>query len=326
MRLVVQNYHESLVSILDIAMKYRKEQGQINTESVVLLTGIINSLKEIIVFIKNRFGRFLKSSLKVPLSEHQVSKQQMQSKLDLLKARFSKGTVDTALSEILIRHFERYIVKKSFGTFHIISYNKKLISKLINLDDSNGIENSKITSLLLDMNFNTNAFIDYLTESIAKRLVAIKDDIGKIELLQIELLEINHKDGTRRVKFHRGDSSVLQVVKKWIHDEIAFLNEKLDLQHKFLNKKVPEAPLPKLVCNLSSDQISIFLRALDEAKIVHAKSLNEVFKVIVPFLSTSYKNELSPGSVRSKSYTIEERDKDVVLEALEKVIGKIRKY
>jgi len=89
---------------------------------------------------------------------------------------------------------------------------------------------------------------------------------------------------------------------------------------------VPELPIPKLICNLSSDQISTFLRALDEAKIVQAKSLNEVFKVIVPFLSTPHRSELSPGSVRSKSYTIEERDRDLVLDALEKVIVKIRKY
>jgi len=323
-RLVVQNYHDSLISILDIALR-RQEEQQNNTSVMEILTEIINSLNFTIKSIKNRFGRFLKSSIKVSLSDFQSSKQQLKNNLDILKVEVSKESVESKLSILLIHHFERYSGKKSFATLHQINYNKKLIKKLIGTTDAGVINSKQIISLLIEMNFNTKPFIAYLTGFIYERVAMIPDDVGKLEELHLQLLEINHKNVLHR-KFNRRDPGILHMLKRWIHDEIDFQKSRLDLQQKFSNEKGPELPLPKLVCNLSSDQISIFLRALDEAKIVHAKSLNEVFKVIVPFLATPNRNDLSPGSVRSKSYTIEERDKDVLLEALEKVIVKIRRY
>ncbi|HSV10119.1 MAG TPA: hypothetical protein VLI68_05080, partial [Hanamia sp.] len=76
----------------------------------------------------------------------------------------------------------------------------------------------------------------------------------------------------------------------------------------------------------STDQIGIFLRAFDELKVLQARSMNEVFKTIVPHLSTPYKEELSYDSVRSKSYVAEERDKKIVIETLQQVIETIKRY
>ncbi len=82
----------------------------------------------------------------------------------------------------------------------------------------------------------------------------------------------------------------------------------------------------KVLCILSTDQMAIVLRAFDELKVLKARSMNEVFKTIVPHLSTPYKEELSYDSVRSKSYAAEERDKKVVIETLQQIIEKIKKY
>jgi hypothetical protein len=54
--------------------------------------------------------------------------------------------------------------------------------------------------------------------------------------------------------------------------------------------------------------------------------MNEVFKTIVPHLSTPYKENLSYDSMRSKSYVAETRDKEIVIETLEKMIKKIKGY
>jgi hypothetical protein len=54
--------------------------------------------------------------------------------------------------------------------------------------------------------------------------------------------------------------------------------------------------------------------------------MNEVFKTIVPHLSTPYKENLSYDSMRSKSYVAEERDKKTAIETLEKLIEKIKSY
>ena len=80
------------------------------------------------------------------------------------------------------------------------------------------------------------------------------------------------------------------------------------------------------MCVLSTDQTALILRAADELKIIIAKSMNEVFKTIVPHLSTPYKENLSYDSMRSKSYAAETRDKEIAIQTLEKIIKKIKEY
>jgi len=88
----------------------------------------------------------------------------------------------------------------------------------------------------------------------------------------------------------------------------------------------PEAHLFKILCTLSVDQIGIILRAADDSKLILSKSLSLIFKLIVPYLSTQNKNDLSWDSMRSNSYHPEGRDKEVAIEALEKMVEKIMEY
>ncbi|WP_179414592.1 hypothetical protein HDF19_00395 [Mucilaginibacter sp. E4BP6] len=82
----------------------------------------------------------------------------------------------------------------------------------------------------------------------------------------------------------------------------------------------------KILCQLSVDQLGIILKAADDAKLVIAQSLSLVFKSIVPYLSTPAREELSWQSMRSSSYHPEERDKELAILALEKMIKEIKQY
>ena len=73
-------------------------------------------------------------------------------------------------------------------------------------------------------------------------------------------------------------------------------------------------------------QTGLILRATDELRILVSKSMNEVFKTIVPHLSTPYKEDLSYDGMRSKSYVAEDRDKQIAIETLERIIKKIKQY
>ena len=90
--------------------------------------------------------------------------------------------------------------------------------------------------------------------------------------------------------------------------------------------KLPDKDPFKIICELSVDQMGIMLKAADDIKLIVSRSLSMVFKSIVPYLSTSKKKELSWDSMRSNSYHPEERDKEVAIVALEKMIGKIKAY
>lgn len=82
----------------------------------------------------------------------------------------------------------------------------------------------------------------------------------------------------------------------------------------------------KVLCTLSADQIALILRAADESQVLKARSMNAVFKLIIPFLSTPHRESLSAAAVRSKAYNPEEADRDAAVEALHRIVKKIQGY
>lgn len=82
----------------------------------------------------------------------------------------------------------------------------------------------------------------------------------------------------------------------------------------------------KVLCDLSTDQVALVLRAADELRILKARSLRSVFKTIVPHLSTPNKEHISPDAMRVNAYKAEDRDKQVTIEQLKQIIKKIKDY
>lgn len=89
---------------------------------------------------------------------------------------------------------------------------------------------------------------------------------------------------------------------------------------------VQDIAIPKLLFNLSVDQIAIITRAAFDTKVLKTKSLNELFRSIAPNISTIQRADVSYKSMRSKSYAIESLDKEVVLNVLQNIAEAVRNY
>jgi len=113
----------------------------------------------------------------------------------------------------------------------------------------------------------------------------------------------------------------------------AFLTDQLDRLESLIRVRyaaycgtaTPEIRY-KILCALSVDQIGLILRAADDTGLLQAKSLNHVFKSIVPYLSTAIKTNISFDSMRSSTYHPEAPDKEKAIAALERMIAKINNY
>lgn len=111
------------------------------------------------------------------------------------------------------------------------------------------------------------------------------------------------------------------------------LTDKLDRLESLIRARYPDycgggAPEIhyKILCTLSVDQIGLILKAADDTRLIQAKSLSQVFKSIVPYLSTSNKTDISFDSMRSSTYHPEAADKRKAIAVLEKMITKINDY
>ncbi|HTD99052.1 MAG TPA: hypothetical protein VK668_07175 [Mucilaginibacter sp.] len=84
--------------------------------------------------------------------------------------------------------------------------------------------------------------------------------------------------------------------------------------------------LTKILCALSADQLGILLRAATDAGILVGRSFRKVCKAVAPYLSTPWKTDIQPDTLRSHGTRPEARDKEVAIAFLEKMIEKIKNY
>jgi hypothetical protein len=82
----------------------------------------------------------------------------------------------------------------------------------------------------------------------------------------------------------------------------------------------------KVTCNLSVDQIGILLKAGDDTRLLSARSFSLVLRSIIPYLSTERMENFSWKSARTSTVKMEQRDKDAALEALERLVAKVKEY
>lgn len=88
----------------------------------------------------------------------------------------------------------------------------------------------------------------------------------------------------------------------------------------------PGGLLEKVLCALSADQLGILLRAASDVGILVGRSFRKVCSAVAPYLSTSWKTDIAPDTLRSHAGRPEFRDKEIAIEFLQQMIEKIRGY
>lgn len=186
--------------------------------------------------------------------------------------------------------------------------------------------------LLISLNFNYIEYINYLISRIVRSLDSqVTPEERKSKLLW-HFKEFCQLYSNEKIMFEASQENIKDVLSNWFRHEIAYLNTGIELNRESKTDVVTkltdgmEATENKIECILSTDQMGLILRATDESRILKARSMSQVFKTIVPHLSTPFKRDLSYQSVRSKSYNAEERDKEIAIQTLEKIIKKIKSY
>jgi hypothetical protein len=190
---------------------------------------------------------------------------------------------------------------------------------------------SRLDELLINMNFNSKTYIYNLTQRLAASINDLEQPGEKLDrlLFYLKLFKQYHKKP--RIIFNRKDADLHKQVSNWFTQEVFYLEKQvhysiIPLKGVEVSKEVVQKEKTKLLSVLSVDQMALILRAADDLKIVMARSLNSVFKNIVPYLSTPYQENISYDSMRSKSYSAEMRDKEIVIETLQQMIKKINEY
>lgn len=333
----IKQFHSSLIALLDQAMR-NKICNSRYPELKQILNELIRYISELLAFIEGRFIDFLNVNGNVPTAYFNIIKKELLNRIEAIKnSRNSDFQLQPAF-EIMIQslvNFLNYSPEEHSFTFQEIRYIKELCKEIDHIEIT---ENTKVFSqideLLISWNFNDVRYIEHLTEKLS-HLVSSKEKAGdRIESLLYYFKSFKQLHRKQSVVFNSKYANLNDEICNWFFQEILYLEKKMHLsviplhEHTELTKSKanPEKPKQKVMCMLSTDQTGLILRATDELRILVSKSMNEVFKTIVPHLSTPYKEDLSYDGMRSKSYVAEDRDKQIAIETLERIIKKIKQY
>ncbi|WP_185212265.1 hypothetical protein [Sphingobacterium mizutaii] len=331
-RLLVRQYHSSLIVLLDCLLESQRKVGRLPDYASNVYSKMIDYLNKVFSFIEVRFPNYLSLEERVPVTYLEIAKQEFRS---LLRKRRNKK--DDEYTRLVISRLEHFARANSYPyklTFRVVLYNKELVKGLEEIEASNVKYDdfSATERMLIYLNFNSKKFIDLLTGRLAKEINTHENPVERMDKLLYyykAFKQLHWKPGVKlNPKFHDLDL----VISNWFVQEILYLERKLRLFVKPLQgnaetkSKNKTEKIQKVLCVLSTDQMALVLRAADDLRIIQAKSLNEVFRTITPYLSTPYKEDISHGSMRSKAYNPEERDRQIAIETLERIIEKIKEY
>lgn len=336
-RLLVRRYHSSFTYLLDKMVEYQKSELFANSSLLQIAITIIRSLEELMSFLETRFSNFLSLDERVPLNYLVVSRKELKLKINKVKNKPIVSKEDQKTLEIVIRNFYQSLQtsKGLKSTYRQLIYQKELFKKIDELDLSveRMIIYSALDELLIISNFNSLEYVQCLSERINHNLKSTTNLHERLSELLFYFKEFNQLYSSEKLTFDPCELNIKGALISWFKYEIDYVQKKMELIPNNINEQSTsksngksEPVLDKIECMLSSDQIALILRAGDESRILKAKSMRSVFKTIVPHLSSSQKTNLSYDSMRSKSYMPEERDKEIAIKTLERIIKHIKDY
>lgn len=184
--------------------------------------------------------------------------------------------------------------------------------------------------LLIERNFNSIKFARYLTDRFTSQIEDFaSDDIRIKKLAYIQKL-FNQIPVIKDLAYDRQYDDLSLTINKWFICEIEFRSRgkteniiespALEIKPSSYVRKTAD----KILCKLTVDQLALFFKAADLSNIISARSLSAVFQSVAPYLSTPHRTDISHSSLRVKSYSIEERDKSLLIEMMIRLTEQIK--
>lgn len=336
-KLLVKQYHSDLTILLDQALENQLKYTTKLSELKELTSSVATCIDELLSFIEIRFGDYLSLDERVSATYLTVSKKGLKQKFNRISTKFKGDDIEFGIINLVVNELNLLVgcsKKEHLFNFKELSYMRDVCKELEYMDYRKNESSTIYTcldKLLICFNFNSKRYIDNFIRRIAEKIDEGQDFVHKTEILLLHLKVFKQMYRKHGVIFDGTCVDLDTQVSNWFAEELFFLEKKLRYATLPMSDHSERSPhkngeLLKVLCKLSVDQLAIVLRCVDELKILMSRSLNAVFKSIVPHLSTPCQENISYDSMRSKSYAVETRDKDVVIGILEQMINKIRGY
>lgn len=327
---MVSQYQKSLFLLLDTAFERERQSPLSNEKAAKLSQSAREAIQELLDFIEHRFGEYIDLDCPVPALRLTDVRKTMAARINALRPWLESVSADPAVANIILEELSSLSGEsiKHKLSFRQVFYQKQLLDHLEGLAAKKSDSLDELVELLIFMNFNSRAFLDYYTSQLSGRIEGLASQAEQYNHLLLARKAFAQRHHQSEYSLNHTYPSVKTLVGRWFDAELNYLESQRRWGiRETSHASQPEAADPaKILCILSIDQIALIFRALDSLRIIEAKSLNSVFQQIAPYLSTPRKRDISWESMRSKAYQFEASDKERVLKMLDSVTRWIHEY
>lgn len=334
-KVLIRQYYSTIVILLNQA-HYNKDHILIkNPDLNEVQTVIIQGLEEMLSFIEIRYSNYLSLDQIASITNLLITKKQVGKQVAALKVEMQERIEDKLLLQIVFSSIDTFLANISSDvsvSLREVLYVKELVKKLQDLcnSDNSHCNSEGLNEILIYLNFNSQDYLHHFKFAVKEKIGCLNVVSERLEALFLMIKDFNQINSKSGVALNNKEKHIKKVLGNWLNQEVQYLERNVISPNtqftKSIIQKNKSEELSKIKCALSVDQLSLFLRAADESKVIIARSLNDLFKQIVPYLSTTHKANISYDSMRSKSYSAETRDKETVINALEQMIKNIKEY
>lgn len=334
--LLIKRYH-SLLCLLSAHNLDNQNHAGKTAALKKLYTAVQSCLDSLLSFIEIYYSEYLGLDERAPATFVSISVKEIRKKSEVLKAKAARhGSLAESINFVFkgLEDFTHISRRHYEPTYRKVLYLKELVAELqkLNWDEEPELLTRELHELLIYMNFNSRAYIRFLIDTVEKKVKESRSIPDQMDQLLYWNKIFNQLHRKPAIKYNPGYHDLETVISNWFVQEIRYLEKKfhwssvplLEPAEAKKTQKESSKVLQKVLIQLSSDQAGLILRAADQARVLVAKSLSEIFRTIVPHLSTPHNEELSYKGMRTQSYVAEQRDKDIAIEALERIIKKLR--
>ncbi|MCF0065664.1 hypothetical protein MUK70_11335 [Dyadobacter chenwenxiniae] len=325
------NHHLSAaVSLMKIADKNLKQIPARANNFRVALESVFSCLHKVSAFIANRYRNFVDQNISLDMvcvdpRAHDLRKL---GNRDVMKH-------NSELSEIVIRAFSDIFFDHRGGEITMRKYDYWVsVSNAVTYADS-PLEITepfdRLELIMIERNYNSPLFVKYLTSKFLDKINDSVDPTSVVENLTFLQKTFNQIPVMKDMIFSCQFDDLSLTVNAWFIQEIDFQSKRSRTafsepveQLQRAGKKYDRKTSDKILCNLTVDQLSLFFKAADLSNIISSRSLSAIFQSVAPYLSTPHRAEISHSSLRVKSYSVEERDKSLLIEMMIRLTEQIK--
>jgi hypothetical protein len=329
---VVVQTCNTLTGLMNRIYSNQLQSKTTNPELSNINSAVLANLYQTFSGIVHDYGHILDNGHRVP--DH-VLDEALEKAVSAIRDSENKlsavRTMSPDLVDIIIGYmgeFQDHIKKRKLIVYRQLDFFLRVLGLIRQMDEASLAEDpGALTAIFIRLNINNSLAVEALKTVLMNR---INHEVRKEQkILSIRHLIKTYHSIACDSKFSYEPASL--DLKSWSVD---LLSRELDYQ-EHQNQNDPSMLISisdssgkpaKVLCYLSTDQLALILRSADDVKAIEGKSLNAVYKAIVPHLSTQKRENLSWESMRVKSYTGEDRDKKIAIATLEEMIKKIREY